>query len=423
MPAACSTQKAKKKYPVTVPSTDTTNDGVSTPAYSNNEHCPSTKRPAAKAKKGLNPVVKNKKADECEGKARQAPKARQLNAQANATMPTPPRCTLPDWPGQNIHPAGQFEKKSQHSKEQIEAEHKAELKALQEKINTIQMAKEHFINMNIEEELEEDRLLICLSTKIHKRHWDDVEADSNECFDLREADDSLDSDELSETDKATETNKNSQAKKHVKHVICQELVTRVQELHGAKLVDGSERQQKLTGGNSSVAHPFNFGGLCDDDLYDVHPVLVEANGPSCGNELVRIGVKSEDTQPGKPCTKCKAAKSKVPKATAKGAVYNRQESVNLQPFPGACLNITEQCLANLHWTHIFLLTLNHYLYLSKRPFAHWTFESDTILLTIQTVFNLTFMNISYTLSLQDAVVKAAYNQMKTQRSKIASDVL
>ncbi|KAF8258695.1 hypothetical protein EI94DRAFT_1814782 [Lactarius quietus] len=67
--------------------------------------------------------------------------------------------------------------------------------------------------------------------------------------------------------------------------------------------------------------------------------------------------------------------------------------------------------------------MNHVLYLSNLPFADWTFESDTILLTVQTVFNLSFMNITYTLSLQNAIVKAAYNQMKTRRSKITSDVL
>ncbi|KAF8260211.1 hypothetical protein EI94DRAFT_1706466 [Lactarius quietus] len=288
---------------------------------------------------------------------------------------------------------------------------------------------------------------------------------------LREADDGLDSDELSETDKATETNKKirllhvlhysccsdgtavvqqSRAKKHVKCVIRQELVTRVQELHGAKLVDGSERQQKLTGGNvgrftaedlrcknyansslraryltppdaaepqqSSVADPFDFGGLCDDDLDNVRPVLVKADACEDRREIQRHPTRETTRQ-------AQGGQIKVPKATAKGTAYDRQESADLQPFPGACLDITEQCLSDSRWTHIFLPTLNHYLYLSKRPFADWTFESDTILPTIQTVFNLTFTNISYTLSLQDTVVKAAYNQMKTRRSKIASDVL
>ncbi|KAF8256803.1 hypothetical protein EI94DRAFT_1710172 [Lactarius quietus] len=67
--------------------------------------------------------------------------------------------------------------------------------------------------------------------------------------------------------------------------------------------------------------------------------------------------------------------------------------------------------------------MTHVLYLSNWPFTNWTFESDTILLTVQMVFNLSFMNITYTLSLQDAIVKAAYNWMKMRRSKIASDVL
>ncbi|KAF8263173.1 hypothetical protein EI94DRAFT_1807615 [Lactarius quietus] len=364
-------------------------------------------------------------------------RARQNKAQANTTTPTR---TLPDQPGWNIHPAGLPEKKSQRSKEEIEAAHAAELKALQEKIHTIQMAKEHFVNMNIEKELEEYELPICLSTKTHKQRWNNVEADSNECFNLNEADDGLDVDVPSESYMAAETKMKSQAKKCVKGATCQELVTRAQELHSAKLVNKSASQQRLTHEvgrftadnlcckkyanlglraqsltppnanephQSTVADPFDFGGLCDDDLDD----------------LVRIGGKSKDTQPDKPHAKCKLPKMKVAKTRMKDVVYDRQEPVDLQPFPGVCLDITKQCLSDSHWTHTFLPTMNHVLYLSNQPFTDWTFESDTILPTVKTVFNLSFTNITYTLSLQDAVVKAAYNRMKMRRSKIASDVL
>ncbi|KAF8272771.1 hypothetical protein EI94DRAFT_1795772 [Lactarius quietus] len=342
---------------------------------------------SANTKKGLNPVVETEKANEHQGKAEQAPKARRLKAQANITVPTR---ALPDRPGQNIHHAGLPEKKSWHSKEEIEAAHAAELKALQEKIHAIQMAKECFMNMNIEEELEEYELPIRLSTKTHKWRWNNVEADSDECFNLNEADDGLDVDVPSESYMATETKTKSQAKKCVKGATRQELVTRAQELDSAKLVDKSASQQRLTHEvgrftaddlrckkyansglqaqsltppnadephQSAVVDPFDFGGLCDDDLDDVHPTGVEVEGLSRGNELVRIRGKSEDTQPDK-----------------------------------------------LH---------------AKRK----TFESDTILPTVQMVFNLSFTNITYTLSLQDAIVKVAYNWMKTRRSKIASDVL
>ncbi|KAF8256387.1 hypothetical protein EI94DRAFT_1711676 [Lactarius quietus] len=415
MPGAHSTRKATKKSPATTPSTVTTKDDVSIPGNSNtlssNRCHPSTKQPA--------------------------PKARRLKAQANTTVPTR---TLPDQPGQNIHPAGLPEKKSRCSKEEIEAAHTAKLKALQEKIHAIQMAKERFVNMNIEKELDEYELPIRLSTKTHKWRWNNVEADSDEYFDLNEADDGLDVDVPSESYMAAETKTKSWAKKCVKGATRQELVTRAQELHGAKLIDKSASQQRLTHEvgrftaddlcckkyanlglqaqsltppnadephQSAVADPFDFGGLCDDDLDD----------------LVRIGGKSKDTQPDKPHAKCKLPKMKVAKTRMKDMVYDRQEPVDLQPFLGVCLDITEQCLSDSRWTHTFLLTMNHVLYLSNWPFADWTFESDTILPTVQMVFNLSFTNITYTLSLQDAVVKAAYNQMKMRRSKIASDVL
>ncbi|KAH8977283.1 hypothetical protein EDB86DRAFT_3092671 [Lactarius hatsudake] len=78
-------------------------------------------------------------------------------------------------------------------------------------------------------------------------------------------------------------------------------------------------------------------------------------------------------------------------------------------------------------THVgsvfFLPTLSHALYITDHPFTDWTWESNTLLQTIQNVFNISFPNISYTLSGQDKVVRAAYDRTKTRRSKIASDVL
>ncbi|KAF8258696.1 hypothetical protein EI94DRAFT_1814783 [Lactarius quietus] len=341
MPGTHSTRKATKKSPTTMPSTGTTKDDVSIPSNSNtlssNRRRPSTKWPAANMKKGLNPVVETEKANEHQGKAEQ---------------------------GRNIHPAGLPEKKSRCSKEEIKAAHAAELKALQEKIHAIQMAKECFVNMNIEEELEEYELPICLSTKTHKRRWNNVEADSDECFNLNEADDGLDVDVPSESYMATETKTKPQAKKCAKGATHQELVTRAQELCGAKLVDKSASQQRLTHEvgrftaddlcckkyansglqaqsltppnadephQSAVADPFDFRGLCDDDLDNVHPTGGEVKGISCGNELVRIGGKSKDTQPDKPHIKCKLPKMKVAKTRTKDMVYDRQEPVDL-PF-------------------------------------------------------------------------------------------
>ncbi|KAH9008157.1 hypothetical protein EDB83DRAFT_2681535 [Lactarius deliciosus] len=172
-----------------------------------------------------------------------------------------------------------------------------------------------------------------------------------------------------------------------------------------------------------VADPFELGSLCDDDLKETCPVVVEVKGLqynlSCGNELVRVGTKTEDIDLGtKPQATCKAPKSKATKATVKkGASFKSLESP--KPFVGlgACPDIAQQCLDDPRWKRVFLPTLSHAFYITDHPFTNWIWESNTLLQTVQIVFNLSFPNISYMLSVQDKVVKA------TRRSKIASDVL
>lgn len=138
---------------------------------------------------------------------RLAPKARKPNVQAKATEPAR---TLPNWPGRNVHPAGP--PIIRRKKEQIKADCEAELKALEEKIQAIQMAKEQLAQMNIMEEDEEDDLPgrhpEQLSTTIQKWRHMDMESDSDESFDLREVvDDSCDLDSSSESNNGTQTKK------------------------------------------------------------------------------------------------------------------------------------------------------------------------------------------------------------------------
>ncbi|KAH9027183.1 hypothetical protein EDB85DRAFT_1893108 [Lactarius pseudohatsudake] len=435
---------ATKKTTYGIPGTTTSNDETSTPNNGNtispNKH-PSTKRPV---KKGLDPMADNEEADGRRGKARQAPKA---NVQVKATMPTH---ALPNRVGRNVHPAGL--PKIWHSKEQIEANCEAGVKALKEKIHAVQMAKEHLAQMNIMEEREEDDLL---STTIHKRRHVDIETDSDECFDLKDVDHGSDEDSSSESDKAAKTKTKSQSKKCVKGAARQELLMRTEELRSVEHSQGRQKVKHDVGGftaqdlhckkyaNSGlrlgsftpanaaqlqqpeVADPFELGGLCDDNLEETCLVVAEVKGLqynlSCGNELVRVGKKTEDINLGtKPQAACKAPKSKATKATVKkGASFKSLES----PFVGACPDIAQECLDDLHWTRVFLPTLSHALYITDNPFTDWTWESNTLLQTVQNVFNLSFTNISYMLSVQDKVVKAAYDRMKTRRSKIASDIL
>jgi hypothetical protein len=69
----------------------------------------------------------------------------------------------------------------------------------------------------------------------------------------------------------------------------------VQDLRCKKYANAGLRVQTLTPPNATelrqseeVADPFEGGGLCDDDLEDVRPTIVEHEGlqyPSCGNEV------------------------------------------------------------------------------------------------------------------------------------------
>ena len=156
-------------------------------------------------KKGLNPVAENEGAGGCRSQPRQgghfccsdsnrytndrqAPKARRLKVQELATVPTPTR-SLPNRPGRNVHPAGV--PKVRRSKEQIEAEREAANKVIEEKTQKVRMAKERLAQMNLLEEYDNDLPLQHpprLSAMIQKRRHMDVETDSDEHFDLREAD-------------------------------------------------------------------------------------------------------------------------------------------------------------------------------------------------------------------------------------------
>ena len=88
-------------------------------------------------------------------------------------------------------------RRSRRSKEQIEAEREAKKKALEEKARKERTAMECLVHVNLFEEREDDlphQHPPRLSAMIQKRHHGDMETDSEECFDLREADHGSDSD-------------------------------------------------------------------------------------------------------------------------------------------------------------------------------------------------------------------------------------
>jgi hypothetical protein len=134
--------------------------------------------------------------------------ASKLTTSAGTSTPVKPTRALPNRPGRNIHPVGL--QKSRRSKEQVEADRKAALKASEEQAHKSQMAQDLLARMNILEEVEDEDLptwyLQRLSARIDKHHYADIETESDECFDIRveSVDKDSDRDSPSKPDKATE---------------------------------------------------------------------------------------------------------------------------------------------------------------------------------------------------------------------------
>ncbi|KAH9160393.1 hypothetical protein EDB89DRAFT_1914798 [Lactarius sanguifluus] len=369
----------------------TTIDSGNTP--SPDEH-PSTKGPDAKVDKGLGPAVDSdsKKApSRRRGKAKRgmgfgygnsgptdnrvAPNGGGPSTQVKAVVLTR---ALPSQP-----------KQPRRNKEQIEADRKAAEKALEEKLHDVRMAKERL-----------------------------VEADNGSNPD----------DSSSESDEATKM-KTKSRNKRVEGAARPELLTRTEDLRGTKHTEETRRQQKsthdmgdlrckkyansglrlqapsLTPPNAAliptllqqpdVTDPLKLGGLGDSDLEETCPVIA-------GNSV--SGKPQATRKP--PSHKSKAVK----------AIVKKDGKCFTEAQPDTHPDIARQCLDDSHWTRIFLPTLSHTLYISDHPFTDWTRESSALVETVVT-FELSFTNISYTLSAQDGIVKA------TRRSKIARDVL
>ena len=152
-------------------------------------------------------------------------------------------------------------RKVQRSKEQVEADRKASLKADQEKIRDIQMAQDFLAQMNMLEECEEDDLptmyLQRLSMRINKQPHVDAETESDECFNIR-ADECSDPDASPSPDRATEAKLKvsapaifdrvgthyftaCQCQKHIKGASHQELLSKTRvELGSQSVVSGSK---------------------------------------------------------------------------------------------------------------------------------------------------------------------------------------
>ena len=62
-------------------------------------------------------------------------------------------------------------------------------------------------------------------------------------------------------------------------------------------------------------------------------------------------------------------------------------------------------LRDVRWVKVFIPTITHALYVSLEPFVDWTSESPALLKMVQHAFNLSFDNITFTLSADDPIVQ------------------
>ena len=63
----------------------------------------------------------------------------------------------------------------------------------------------------------------------------------------------------------------------------------------------------------------------------------------------------------------------------------------------------QKWLSDVRWRSTFIPSLNHALFASDEPFVHFKVQSDAFQQTVQTVFNVSFPNVRYTVVKGDAV--------------------
>jgi len=61
-----------------------------------------------------------------------------------------------------------------------------------------------------------------------------------------------------------------------------------------------------------------------------------------------------------------------------------------------------------HWANVFMLIITHALYILQEPFIDFTSESPIFLVTMQRIFDLSFLNVDFELASNDPIIKAVW---------------
>ncbi|PPQ88864.1 hypothetical protein CVT25_009052 [Psilocybe cyanescens] len=178
---------------------------------------------------------------------------------------------------------------------------------------------------------------------------------------------------------------------------------------------------------------FDHGGLNDEDIISVHPKFPQTHKSSIDPKTIPttqtlqcdvsrtnglVGLKTE--LQGHICKETTATVAQANKLKAKSEVADPSEKKKGKAQKEDGL---QEFLTDARWKDLFIPSITHALYVSREPFPDWTTDSKTFLATVQKVFNVSFPNVTYTLSAGDAVTTTAYKCVKSCKSLLASAVL
>jgi hypothetical protein len=69
---------------------------------------------------------------------------------------------------------------------------------------------------------------------------------------------------------------------------------------------------------------------------------------------------------------------------------------------------TTNFLKDSHWAHVFMPTITHALYISRKPFVDFTSKSPEFLITMQNALNLSFPNVNFELAPNDPIIEMVW---------------
>ncbi|KAF8802531.1 hypothetical protein BYT27DRAFT_6764428 [Phlegmacium glaucopus] len=341
--------------------------------------------------------------------------------------------------------------------------------ALEEKERAFEEAKRRYAQMNVDEEdldnevAEKNSQRLSVANHILGKDGHKVEeVDDGEAFDFDEVN-GLASSELEESD--VEPVKKKKAKKIVRGMTRKEIEVMAEDIRGGK-DDGHKKgtarsnppaalgadpkkyqnaglcKKAIRNELSEPYDPLQCGGLSNDDANATRPPSVPPpchdsesvqpiSTPIFPNNLKRdhthknnLVAVAENVLDSEVAVKGSQIKQSKPKKLKKPAASTTEPSAaTAGGSSNGASDIATQFLQDPRWAKVFIPTITHAFYVSREPFLEWTPEAPAFLATVQRVFNMSFLNVTFTLTADNVIVNTAYQRLKSRKSKIASGTL